>query len=123
MVYYKEYFQALIDAFSAVKKQCEHRKDELEQQYRDGETRLKGRFQTKMAQLHSETDTALEEIDKEITTLRNGKDSDSLGSHLRELRETRDNLLQQYNELARLAEEKSRKRSEVRGSLFKFWWQ
>lgn len=123
MIYYNEYLRALNDAFSVQKKQCNQRKEELERQYNDEETRIKGRFQTKMEQLRADTNKALEEIDNEISTLRNGKSSDSLEGQQRNLRETRDNLLQQYNELAKLSEEKSSKRSEVRSKLFKFWWK
>ena len=123
MIYYNEYLRALNDAFSVRKKQCNQRKDELERQYNDGEARIKSRFQTKMEQLRADTNKALKEIDNEISTLLNGKKSDSFEGQQRNLREIRDNLLQQYNELARLSEEKSSKRSEVRSKLFTFWWK
>ncbi len=123
MIYYIKYLEALNETFSLQKKQYTQRSAELKKEYKNGENRIRSRFQQKMEIVRSENRKLLEEIDKEATTLMDKSASTSLGQEQNSLRDTRDSLKQQYDELSQLSYEKSLKRQEVRSKLFKFWWK
>ncbi len=79
MIYYIKYLEALNETFSLQKKQYTQRSAELKKEYKNGENRIRSRFQQKMEIVRSENRKLLEEIDKEATTLMDKSASTSLG--------------------------------------------
>lgn len=123
MIYYKEYFKALLNANSELEKRFKERKSEVDSKYDKDETRIRGSFQTKLNNLHSDKIKTLNGIEYKRSQLIKGDNSMTLSGELRDLVEKRDSLREQYKELEHLAIIKSNKRQNIKSKLFRFWWK